>query len=55
MIEKIVEDENPMKSYDNQTEDFIEKGITIARRTVTKYREKLNIPSSTERKKQTHD
>ena len=57
MIEKIVEDENPMKPLsDNQiSEDFIEKGITIARRTVTKYREKLNIPSSTERKKQTHD
>ncbi len=57
MIEKIVEDENPMKPLsDNQiSEDFIEKGITIARRTVTKYREKLNIPSSTERKKQAHD
>ena len=41
---------------DNQiSENFMEKGITIARRTVTKYREKLNIPSSTERKKQTHD
>jgi len=28
-----------------------ESGINIARRTVTKYREEMNIPSSFERKK----
>ncbi len=57
MIEKFVENENPMKPLsDNQiSENFTDKGISIARRTVTKYREKLNIPSSTERKKNTHD
>ena len=57
MIEKFVENENPMKPLsDNQiSENFTDKGISIARRTITKYREKLNIPSSTERKKNTHD
>ena len=52
MIEKFVENENPMKPLsDNQiSENFTGKGISIARRTVTKYREKLNIPSSTEKK-----
>ena len=56
-VEKFVENENPMKPLsDNQiSENFTDKGISIARRTVTKYREKLNIPSSTERKKNTHD
>ena len=57
MIEEFVEDENPLKPLsDNQiSENFTDKGISIARRTITKYREKLNIPSSTERKKNTHD
>ena len=52
MIEKIVEDENPMKPLsDNQiSEDFTRKGITIARRTVTKYRE-IEYSSSTEKEK----
>ena len=27
-----------------------EKGITISRRTISKYREELNIPSSSKRK-----
>ena len=30
---------------------FKAKGINVARRTVTKYREMLNIPSSAERKR----
>ena len=34
---------------------FSTKGISIARRTITKYRERLNIPSSSERKKSFYD
>ena len=30
---------------------FKEKGVNVARRTVAKYREMLNIPSSAERKR----
>ena len=53
MIEECVKEENVNQPLsDNQiSKYFTVKGISIARRTITKYREKLNIPSSTERRK----
>ncbi|MCK9275107.1 MAG: RNA polymerase factor sigma-54 [Syntrophales bacterium] len=52
-ISKIVSQENPKKPYnDGQIVKILEKsGITIARRTVAKYREMLNILPSYKRKK----
>ena len=52
MIDEIIKNENKMKpSSDSQiSKYFEEQGISVARRTVTKYREKLNIEKSTERK-----
>jgi RNA polymerase sigma-54 factor len=38
-------------SSDSQISKYFEdKGISVARRTVTKYRERLNIEKSTERR-----
>ena len=53
MIEECIKEENVNQPLsDNQiSKYFTVKGISIARRTITKYREKLNIPSSTERRK----
>ncbi len=34
---------------------FTTMGVTVARRTITKYREKLDIPSSTKRKRDSND
>ena len=53
MIEECVKEEDVDQPLsDNQiSKYFTVKGISIARRTITKYREKLNIPSSTERRK----
>jgi RNA polymerase sigma-54 factor len=52
-IKDIVAAENVKKPYSDQkiVELLNEKGIDIARRTVTKYREMLGIGSSTERKR----
>ena len=52
-IEEIVASEDARKPYSDQkiVELLKESGIEIARRTVTKYREMLNIGSSTERKR----
>ena len=52
-IEEIVASEDARKPYSDQkiVELLKENGIEIARRTVTKYREMLNIGSSTERKR----
>lgn len=53
-IKEIIAQENPKKPYsDNEIVRILEEkyGIKIARRTVTKYREELNIPSIRERKK----
>ena len=52
MIDEIIKNEDKMKpSSDNQISKYFEdQGISVARRTVTKYREKLNIGKSTERK-----
>ena len=52
MIETMIKEENPEKPLsDNAITKRLEaQGIDIARRTVTKYREAMNIGSSTERK-----
>ncbi len=53
LLESFIAKENKFKPYSDQkiAEYFIaEKGITISRRTVSKYREELRIPSSSKRK-----
>tara|TARA_B100001113_G_scaffold188466_1_gene154366 strand:- start:13225 stop:14556 length:1332 start_codon:yes stop_codon:yes gene_type:complete len=52
MIDEIIKDEDKRKPWSDQklSEYFTEKGISVARRTITKYREKLKLPNSTERK-----
>ena len=52
MIDEIIKNEDKMKpSSDSQISKYFEdQGISVARRTVTKYREKLNIEKSTERR-----
>ena len=53
MIEKIVlgEDKNSPLSDSQITLSFNKHGIKVARRTITKYREMLSIPTSNLRKK----
>ena len=52
LIKELVSKEDPMKPLsDSQLSDLLkEKGIIVARRTVAKYRDSLNIPSSSQRK-----
>lgn len=52
IIKKMVSAENPRKPLsDNAISNLLkDQGIEVARRTVAKYRESLNIPSSSERK-----
>ncbi len=52
-IQHLIQDENPKKPLsDSELMRRLNKdGIHIARRTVAKYRDELNIPSSTDRKK----
>ncbi len=52
LIKKLVDQENPKKPYsDNQITDLLAKqGIIVARRTIAKYRESLNIPPANLRK-----
>ena len=53
MIRRIVEEENPQKPYsDQKIADILKsRGISIARRTVSKYREKMGIlPTSTRKR-----
>lgn len=52
LIKKLVAAENPAKPLsDNKIADLLsEQGIMVARRTIAKYRESLNIPSSSQRK-----
>jgi RNA polymerase sigma-54 factor len=52
MIRKLVEQENPMRPLsDRQIADTLDdRGIRVARRTVTKYREAMRIPASYARK-----
>ena len=53
MLKKLIDEENSAKPLsDNKLAAILdEKGIQVARRTVAKYRESLNIPSSSERKR----
>ena len=44
------EQELPATHYDIKTRAGREQGIQVARRTIAKYRESLNIPPSNERK-----
>lgn len=52
MIKKLIAVENPKKPLsDNAIAKLLqEEGIDVARRTVAKYRESLNIPASSDRK-----
>ncbi len=52
LVKKIVDEENPKKPLsDQKISDLIKKqGINVARRTVSKYREGLGIPSTTLRR-----
>lgn len=52
MIKQLIADEDPKKPLsDSRIKDFLfAEGIDIARRTVAKYREAMNIGSSTQRK-----
>lgn len=52
-LKEIIDNENNKKPYSDQkiAELLKEKGINISRRTVAKYRDELNIPSSTMRKR----
>jgi RNA polymerase sigma-54 factor len=51
-IKQLITDEDPARPLsDKALEKILQKdGITIARRTIAKYREELNIPSSVQRK-----
>lgn len=53
MIKKLVAAEDPRKPLsDNKITDLLQdSGIEVARRTIAKYRESLNIPPSNERKR----
>ena len=52
MLKKLILDESPTKPLSDSkiTKTLQEKGIKVARRTVAKYREAMNIPPSNERK-----
>jgi RNA polymerase sigma-54 factor len=52
LIKKLVDEENKRKPLSDQkiADKLKEQGINVARRTVTKYREGLRIPSTTMRK-----
>ena len=53
MIRKLVSQEDPRKPLsDNKIADLLEaQGISVARRTIAKYRESMNIAPSSERKR----
>ncbi len=52
-IKKLIEEEKPdnILSDDKLVEEMAKLGIKIARRTIAKYRESLNIPTSADRKR----
>ncbi|ABE48413.1 RNA polymerase factor sigma-54 [Methylobacillus flagellatus] len=52
LIKQMVSEENPKKPLsDNQITDILSKqGIVVARRTIAKYRESLQIPAANQRK-----
>lgn len=51
-LQQFIADEDKQKPLSDEdiVEKFRESGLTVARRTVTKYREAMNIPSSRQRK-----
>jgi RNA polymerase sigma-54 factor len=53
MVRKLIEDENPQKPLtdDHLAAMLLKQGIQITRRTVAKYREDMNIPSTHQRRK----
>ncbi len=53
LIQAVIAGEDPEKPYSDEELVILlkEKGVTVARRTVAKYRDILNIPSSGKRKK----
>ncbi len=53
LIRQLIDNENPAKPLSDQkiAKLLQEKGINVARRTVAKYRESMNIPSSSQRKR----
>jgi RNA polymerase sigma-54 factor len=53
IIKELIDKENPKKPYsDQKISDLLkEKGISISRRTVAKYRDELEIPSSSIRRR----
>ncbi|HOP62910.1 MAG TPA: RNA polymerase factor sigma-54 [Spirochaetota bacterium] len=53
LIQTAIAGEDPEKPYSDEELVILlkEKGVTVARRTVAKYRDALNIPSSSKRKK----
>ena len=53
LLKDIISNEKENKPYSDEhiSKIFKEKGVNVARRTVAKYREMLNIPSSAERKR----
>jgi RNA polymerase sigma-54 factor len=52
-IQKLIKDENKQKPLSDQkiVQQLKEKGFDVSRRTIAKYRDQLNIPSSTMRKR----
>ena len=52
MIKRIIDSEEPTKPYSDEKLVTLlkDEGVEVARRTVAKYRESLNIPSSSKRK-----
>lgn len=52
LIKRLIKSENKQKPFSDNalTQQLSEQGINVARRTVAKYRESLNIPPSNERK-----
>jgi RNA polymerase sigma-54 factor len=53
-IKELIDDESPKKilSDDKIVEILTKEGLAIARRTVAKYRESMNIPSSVQRRRE---
>lgn len=53
MIKQLISEEDPQDTLSDQkiAEILSLKGVTISRRTVAKYREEMNIPSSSKRKR----
>ncbi|HHV74627.1 MAG TPA: RNA polymerase factor sigma-54 [Thermoanaerobacterium sp.] len=53
MIKQLINEEDPQDTLSDQkiAEILSKKGVTISRRTVAKYREEMNIPSSSKRKR----